>query len=348
MVRRWKVRPEGSTWGDFGEDDFLGRLNLITPEKVRQGAGEVSEGLSFSLSLPLDLPGGSSLNKNRRPPIIRPNLRFGHVNFNFELSSIRPGGTDLLNDDLVVMHLQYSTQWDALSHYGSRFDTEGDGQLRSVYYNGYAAGVDVVGPSNPADADVPEQGAGSTSSGGPISVAALAQHGIQGRGILINLRKHLGDARQAVTYRTLERILETDSIQIEPGDIVLFYTGFSTQILRMDGDPDVEFLSTFGAELDGRDPELLQWITDTEIAAIATDNYGVELSPNFDNVDEKSLMPLHVHCLFRLGAPLGELWYLEELAEALEGRGRRRFQLTAPPLRLPGAVGSPVTPIATI
>jgi hypothetical protein len=34
--RRWKQRPQGSTWGDFGEDDQLGRLNLLTPEKVRQ------------------------------------------------------------------------------------------------------------------------------------------------------------------------------------------------------------------------------------------------------------------------------------------------------------------------
>ena len=38
----------------------------------------------------------------------------------------------------------------------------------------------------------------------------------------------------------------------------------------------------------------------------------------------------------------------EELAQALHERGRSRFLLTAPPLRLPGAVGSPSTPVATI
>jgi len=27
---RWKRRPHGSTWGDFGPDDERGRLNLIT------------------------------------------------------------------------------------------------------------------------------------------------------------------------------------------------------------------------------------------------------------------------------------------------------------------------------
>jgi hypothetical protein len=40
---RWINRPEGSTWGDFGPEDQLGRLNLLTPEKVRQGVAEVRE-----------------------------------------------------------------------------------------------------------------------------------------------------------------------------------------------------------------------------------------------------------------------------------------------------------------
>ena len=51
---RWKKRPPGSNWGDFGADDQAGRLNLITPEKVLQGIAEVHVGLSFNLSLPLD------------------------------------------------------------------------------------------------------------------------------------------------------------------------------------------------------------------------------------------------------------------------------------------------------
>jgi hypothetical protein len=38
---RWKKRPPGSNWGDFGKDDQAGRLNLITPEKVLQGIAEV-------------------------------------------------------------------------------------------------------------------------------------------------------------------------------------------------------------------------------------------------------------------------------------------------------------------
>ncbi len=44
---RWRVRPPGSNWGDFGPDDERGRLNLLTAEKVLQGIAEVREGLTF-------------------------------------------------------------------------------------------------------------------------------------------------------------------------------------------------------------------------------------------------------------------------------------------------------------
>ena len=72
MTKRWTQRPEGSTWGDWGDDDELGRINLLTPEKVLQGVAEVQAGRSFSLSLPLDLPGGTVLNQRRHPPRLAP------------------------------------------------------------------------------------------------------------------------------------------------------------------------------------------------------------------------------------------------------------------------------------
>ena len=61
-----------------------------------------------------------------------------------------------------------------------------------------------------------------------------------------------------------------------------------------------------------------------------------------------SFLPIHHLCLFKLGVPLGELWYLHELATWLREHDRSRFLLTAPPLRLPGIVGSPLTPVATV
>ena len=65
---RWKRRPVGSTWGDWGPDDQLGRLNLLTPEKVLQGVAEVKKGRTFCLSMPLDYPGKTVVNPRRNPP----------------------------------------------------------------------------------------------------------------------------------------------------------------------------------------------------------------------------------------------------------------------------------------
>ncbi len=330
---RWKQRPPGSTWGDFGPDDQLGRLNLLTPEKVRQGVAEVREGLSFALSLPLDYPGGSALNPNRHPPVLRPTLRKGLVNFNCLMAELEPGRTDVMSDDLAILYLQYSTQWDSLAHAGSLFDANGDGLPEALYYNGYAAGRHIVGPQDVRDTGVPATpgAAGtSTSAAHALGIEGMARTGVQGRGVMIDLRAHLGDARTLVGYDTLMRVLDADGVAVETGDMVCLHTGFADAVL------------------DGRDERLLQWITDSQLAAIAADNYAVEGLPARPGPACCAALPLHEHCLFKLGVHLGELWHLTPLARWLREHGRHRFLLTAPPLNLPGAVGSPVTPVATV
>jgi len=61
-IPRWRGRPTGSSWGDFGPEDQIGRMNLITPEIRIAAVQEVREGVAFCLSLPLDFPGGTALN----------------------------------------------------------------------------------------------------------------------------------------------------------------------------------------------------------------------------------------------------------------------------------------------
>jgi hypothetical protein len=46
--QRWKQRPPGSNWGEFGSDDQCGRLNYLTREKVKQGLAEAREGITFN------------------------------------------------------------------------------------------------------------------------------------------------------------------------------------------------------------------------------------------------------------------------------------------------------------
>src|SRR6185436_16429143 len=145
-MARWKRRPEGSTWGDFGPDDQLGRLNLITPKKVLEGIAEVKEGRTFCLSLPLELPGGNVLNPRRHPPKRYATIRGGLANYNYPFRRENPDWVDVVSDDAVLLHTQYSTQWDSFAHVGQEFDADGDGKAELVYYNGFRADSDVVAP----------------------------------------------------------------------------------------------------------------------------------------------------------------------------------------------------------
>jgi hypothetical protein len=145
------------------------------------------------------------------------------------------------------------------------------------------------------------------------------------------------------------RALDRQKAEVKIGDVLCLYTGWSDILLGMNKHPDASILKKACAALEGRDERLLQWITDSGIVAISADNYAVEATPSAPGVgDSHTLLPLHEHCLFKLGIPLGELWYFQEIAEWLTRNSRSHFLLTAPPLRLTGAVGSPVTPIGTV
>src|SRR5207247_10603129 len=150
-------------------------------------------------------------------------------------------------------------------------------------------------------------------------------------------------------YDDLSKILEKDAVEIEKGDMVCLYTGFADVVLELKKNPDPKLLHGTCSGLDGRDERLLQWISDSGLACLIADNYAVEIIPtSLANPRPHASMPLHEHCIFKNGIHLGELWYLTGLARWLREHGRNRFLLTAPPLRLPGAVGSPATPIATV
>ena len=352
MTQRWTHRPEGSTWGDWGDDDELGRINLLTAEKVRQGVAEVQAGISFSLSLPLDFPGGTALNQRRHPPRLAPTEDMEGVPdtfYNVHMSEMPDFGdpkyVDVWADDVVTLALQYSTQWDSLAHVGAEFDADGDGVEEAVYYNGYRAGTDLVGPSEDARGD----GSGHRSFAHHLGLEHMAFHGVQGRGVLVDLAHHLGRDWKPVGLATLQEVMAADDVVVEPGDMLLFHTGFATQLLEWDKAPDPRRVFTTGCYLDAHDPALLDWIADAQISALIADNYAVEgLLGKDRDPSRHSFLPIHHLCLFKLGIPLGELWYLDELATWLREHHRSRFLLTAPPLRLPGIVGSPLTPVATV
>ena len=347
MAQRWKQRPPQSNWGEFGPDDQRGRMNYVTREKVLQGVAEVKEGLAFCLSLPLDYPGGNVLNPRRGPPRLAPTIRGGKPNFGFALANDNPLFTDVVCDDVVLLTLQYSTQWDSFAHVGGLFDVDGDGVLEPVFYNGFRARDALVVPAATPRAEPWAQYEGSRAEA--LGIQNLAEHGAQGRGVMIDLHAHYGRERKSIGYGDLMRVIERDRVCVEKGDFVCLYTGLADVILEAHKHPDGAVLHSSCTGLDGRDPQLLQWITDCGCAALIADNYAVEIVPAGPYASNPhALLPLHEHCLFKNGIHLGEIWYLTELARWLRQHDRNRFLLTAPPLRLPGAVGSPAAAVATV
>jgi hypothetical protein len=330
-VERWTRRPEGSTWGDWGDDDQVGRLNLITPAMRLAAMEEVKEGRAFLLSLPLDYPGGEGPDAFRQAPKLFVRNWGEEPCYNMRV------GSAVTSDDHVVMSLQYSTQWDGLAHCGAMFDVDGSGEERPVYYNGWRAHQHVVGPE---------------AEDGPcahrLGIENMALTGVQGRGVLIDLAREFGTGFRLVGYDDLMRAIEAQRVEVRCGDFVCLHTGYGDALLAMDRRPDPEVLHRTGCALDGHDDRLLQWIADSGAVSLIADNTAVEFVDQSVDYRTHDILPLHVHCIFRLGMHLGELFWLGDLARYLAEVGRHAFLFTGPPLRLPGACGSPVAPVATV
>ena len=172
----------------------------------------------------------------------------------------------------MTLSLQYSTQWDSLAHVGAEFDADGDGVEEPVYYNGYRAGVDLVGPKPDAAGD----GGGHLCFAHHLGLEHMAFHGVQGRGVLVDLAHHLGHDWRGVDRKTLEEIMAADNVVVEPGDMLLLHTGFATKVLEWNRDPDPVKIHTMCTYLDARDESLLEWIAESQISALVADNYAVE------------------------------------------------------------------------
>jgi kynurenine formamidase len=341
---KWKVRPEGSNWGEFGEDDQLGRMNLLTARRRIAAIREAREGIAFCLSLPLDYPGGPGQTPSRMPPRSEPTRRpSGELNCSYPFSKLNPKFKDIVSDDKFTICMQYSTHWDALTHWGQEFDADGDGVAEPVYYNGHAAKDYVLGPDQQGET------ADRKMFSRRLGLDTLAVACAQGRGVLVDLYSIFGEAPEAVGYDQLMRAFERQKVVVEPGDFLCLHTGWADLVMNMKGSPDAARLKNACVALDGGDSALLKWISDSGIVAICADNEGVEhLRSMASGVGGHTALPLHELCLFKLGVFLGEMWHFGEIASWLRAHERNRFLLTAPPLRMPGCVGSPTVPVGTV
>jgi kynurenine formamidase len=116
--------------------------------------------------------------------------------------------------------------------------------------------------------------------------------------------------------------------EIRPGDVVLIRTGWA----RYFADP-----KKFISEVRGPGPAIdgARWLSAKGVFAAGSDTVA------FERVPDPS-MPVHVHLLVESGIHIVECLNLDEMAAA----GVTEFLFVALPLKIRGATGSPVRPVA--
>jgi kynurenine formamidase len=298
-----------SNWGRWGTEDVLGTLNFLDEAKRREGAGLIRRGASFSLSQSFDMNGPQKGWRRRTNPV----------------HTMLDTGTDAAlgnqgfphgiggADDVISMPLQCSTQWDGLGHI---FD-------HGKAWNGRDAARTV------------------TSDGDLVTgIEHMAPH-VAGRGVLLDVAQVVGGGELpdgfAITEEHLTGTADAHGVTVGRGDVVVVRTGRLARA-RREGWGDYA-----GGPSPGLSFTTAGWLHRSEIAAIATDTWGFEVRPN-EFAD--AFQPLHQVAIPHIGLLIGEMWDLDALAADCAADGVYDFWLTAAPLPITGAVGSPVNPIA--
>lgn len=304
-------KPPRSAWGVWGEDDQLGTMNLLTQDRAVRGLSCARHGRVFPLNWSVEEP---------NPPF------YGRQALQHRID--RPlVGLPILDDSLDTFFTQASSQWDALCHVG---------HPEYGFYNGHV------------DADF---------TGGPgtrLGIEHIARKGIVGRGVLLDMARHFAESGQPVaggerrdfTPDDLEAVRLSQGVEVEQGDILLIRTGWMSWYLNTSAHTRENLALDSLARLkspglDGGEATA-EYLWNLHIAAVAADNPALEAWPHKLEVDSY----LHYRLIGLLGMPLGELWYLEDLATDCARDGVYEFLLTSAPLNLLGGVGSPPNAMA--
>ena len=215
-------------------------------------------------------------------------------------------------DDYVFMPLQAASQWDGLAHV----------YYDDLLYNGFPA------------SDVSAHGAKH------CSIDKMAK-GIAGRGVLLDIARLRGvdwlEQGDVISPADLDEAAQRQGVEVRSGDILLFRTGWRTKFVTEKN------AAEFMAGEPGLGLACCRWLHDHEVAAVASDNWAIEVLPG--EIDNE-LLPVHMVLIRDMGMTLGEILDFDELAADCEADGVWEFFFTAPPIKFTNAVGSPINPLA--
>jgi kynurenine formamidase len=298
-----------SNWGRWGDDDIRGTLNFVDEERRRAAAGLVRQGRALSLSISLDIFGPQNGDLGRFNPVHTMSKVVTEPSSEFPHGF---GGAD----DMLMMPMQAATHWDGLGHI---FD-------RGRAYNGREA-RNVV-----------------TVDGDGVTGIDQVTDAFVARAVLLDVGHRFGDDGElpdgfAITPEMLDEVIAAQgpSSAVGRGDVVLLRTGQMTRC-RREG-----WGGYAGGDAPGLSFTTVDWIHEREIAAVASDTWGVEVRPN---EFAAAYQPWHQVVIPHIGLYVGELFALDVLAAACADDGVYEVLLVAPPLAVTGGVGAPANPIA--
>jgi kynurenine formamidase len=156
------------------------------------------------------------------------------------------------------------------------------------------------------------------------------------RGVLLDVCGHKGERllppKYGISAADLTDCAAAQGVEVRTGDVLLVRTGYGS-LWR--GDEQV-YLDAAGVSKSGT-----LWASERGVAAVGADNMAWDV-PDERDPDTGATLFAHVHLLTQKGVYIIENLNLEELA-----RDRRWvFAFVALPLKLQGATGSPVRPLA--
>jgi kynurenine formamidase len=146
-------------------------------------------------------------------------------------------------------------------------------------------------------------------------------------------------ATNAVRLTHLRAIIASQAISFRPGDILFIRTGFTHHYSLLSPQQKHDFPTRQPGGLLGLEAtrESLQWLWESQFAAIASDAAGFERGPATGSYNEPDVS-IHQWCLAGWGMPIGELFDLEALAAHCEREGRWTFFVQSMPLKVSFAV----------
>ncbi|KIW05750.1 uncharacterized protein PV09_03606 [Verruconis gallopava] len=291
--------PKGVAWF-WGDDDELGRLNLLTNERRLAAAKLITTGETINLDWQYGLPDPPTFKREPFKHTIKPLGVAGH-------------------DDLYELNTQSGSQWDGFRHVGLIHND------KPLFYNNLTK--EEVTTSTRCGVGAWAK-AGIVGRGVLIDYWSYAQkHG----------KSYDPMSSHQISVSEILACAKEQGVEFKYGDIFITRTGFIDRYMSLDRAGREALVAGEWSEHKyvgvEQSEEMLDFLHDNYFAAVAGDQ------PSFETWPFPALT-LHSYLLPRWGSPIGEMFDVEALAEACKKYGRYEFFFVSSPANVPGGVGS--------